>query len=132
MLKYFVSLSFLIISLHAVEQGYIIDKAQHLQWQDNSEADEAIWKMAVGYCKELKLAGHNDWRLASKEELVTLSKSDTIKEQFIYLEEQVYWSSEIDKDEDLNAITVFTGNGFTSSSDKCDKNFILCVREYKK
>ncbi len=132
MLKYFLSIYLLVTSLYAGDQGFVLDNKQHLQWQDNVEAEEKIWKLAVGYCKQLDLGGHNDWRLATQKELFTLSQSDKLKEKFQFLGAHVYWSSESDKNEELNAITVFTGNGFTSSSDKCDKNFIICVREYKK
>jgi hypothetical protein len=131
-LKYLFGTILLLNSLNAAESGFIIDEKQHLQWQDNKEAQEDIWKMANGYCKQLRIGKYDDWRLPTKEELVSLSQSEKLKEKFVYLQEQVYWSSQSDKDEDLNAITVFSGNGFISSSDKCDKNSIICVRKYKK
>jgi len=135
------SLLFLIFSLSIIQlqaddiivtQESVIDTRGSLEWQDNSEAEENIWKMAVGYCKQLDIENHHDWRLPTQKELIALSKRGNLKEKFRYLEANVCWSSDSDKDEELNAITVFTGNGFKSSSDKCDKNFIICVRDYQK
>ena len=86
--------------------------------------------MANSYCKQLKLNGR-EWRLPTKKELVSLGKSENLKSKFKFLEEGVYWSSDIDQDEDLNAITIYSSNGFSSSNDKCDKNFIICVHSLK-
>jgi len=120
---------FFSFSLQAADS--IIDAKHHLEWQDDREHEENIWKMAVGYCKQLHIKNSSEWRLPTKEELVELSKSKILKNKFNFLQEGIYWSGEIDKNENLNAITVFIGNGFISSSDKCDKNFVMCVREIK-
>ena len=130
MVKSILLVSLLVFSSYAQER-IVKDTKHHLQWQDNSEAEENIWKMAIGYCKQLDINTHNDWRLPTQIELVRLAKSESLKKQFQYLESYVYWSSDLDKNEELNAVTVFSDNGFVSSSDKCDKNFIICVRDDK-
>ena len=106
-------------------------KDKNLEWQDNREAKEEIWKMARSYCSQLRVDGKSDWRLPTPKELQELGKSHDLKKQFVYLEEGVYWSSQIDKDDEFSAITVYSGNGFISSSDKCEKYFVLCVRDLK-
>ncbi|WP_457749625.1 Lcl C-terminal domain-containing protein [Sulfurimonas sp.] len=114
------------------EKQSVIDTKHHLQWQDDTSRDELKWKLAKGYCKQLKLGGYNDWRLPSKTELSVLAKSKNMKKHFKFLETQIYWTSNEDISDNLNAITIYTGNGFASTSDKCDKNFFICVRMYKK
>jgi hypothetical protein len=72
---------------------------------------------------------HDDWRLPTKEELVLLAKSQKLKKRFHYLDTELYWSSDVDKKDDLNSITVYMGNGFISATDACDKEGIICVRD---
>jgi len=127
---YIIAIISTFVSLNAGES--VIDLQHHLQWQDSQEKNEDIWKMAVGYCKQLNLDSKNDWRLATSDELKLLGKSQTLKKKFKYFENHIYWSIEEDKEDNLNAVTVYTGNGFVSVSDKCEKNFMLCVRDLKK
>jgi len=108
----------------------VIDREHHLEWQDNREAKEDIWKLSVGYCNQLKLNSYDNWRLPSKKELSQLFKSESIKQKFIYLEDSIYWSKSLDSNDNFNAFTVYSGNGFQSLSDKCEKNAIICVRDY--
>ena len=103
----------------------------HLEWQDSKEPHEDIWKMANAYCKQLSLDGKNDWRLPTQEELVALAAEGDLKKRFHYLQKHVYWSTQSDPQEDLNAMAVYIGNGFVSSNDKCESNFIVCVRSQK-
>jgi len=126
-MKYLFILFLLLLRLEAADTI----KYKNLEWQDDREQKEEIWKMARGYCAQLQLDGKSDWRLPTPKELQKLVKSHNLKKQFVYLEEGVYWSSKIDKDDEFSAITVYTGNGFISSSDKCDKYFVMCVRDLK-
>ncbi len=49
--------------------GTMTDPNAGLMWQQQGPDSEMIWKEALGYCEGLSLAGHNDWRLPSREEL---------------------------------------------------------------
>jgi len=109
----------------------VIDRETKLEWQDNEEKSEALWKIARGYCQGLKLNGHDDWRLPTLKELHYLAASKSLQKEFKTLQTHVYWSSDIDKNDEFSAMCLYSGNGFVSSNDKCDKNFVLCVRDLK-
>lgn len=51
-------------------RGYWIDPSTGLMWaaKDNNGRD-VIWKKAVNYCRDLRLAGYSDWSLATIDEL---------------------------------------------------------------
>ncbi len=107
------------------------DSAHHLQWQDTQAIQDYsdIWKKSKAHCEGLALAGHDDWRLPTKKELVILAKSQELKKRFSYMKKEVFWTSEIDANDDINALTVFSGNGFVSSNDRCDESYAMCVRD---
>lgn len=125
---FIVSLLSLAIGLSAEEQ-IVLDVKHHLEWQDNNEKNIDIFKMAKGYCKQLDLGSYNDWRLPTKNELVTLSKDKELKKKFQYMTDNVFWSSDTNF---FDAVTVFSGNGFSSFSDKCDQYATICVRSSSK
>jgi len=132
MLKYIIFSSFVMMTLYAKEQFYVANTKQNIVWQDNTQRDELKWKLAKGYCKQLHLDGFSDWRLPTKKELINLAKSPVMKKKFSFLDDEVYWSADSDTNDNLNAHAIYMGNGFVSSSDKCDKNFYICVRNTEK
>jgi hypothetical protein len=48
---------------------YWVDPATNLMWAGKDNGENVKWKKAVKYCRDLRLAGYSDWRLASLEEL---------------------------------------------------------------
>ena len=112
------------------ETNSVIDVKHKLQWQDTKAIQglNEIYKMSRGYCESLKLDGYDDWRLPTVKELLVLANSKELQQSFIYLEKKVFWSVEDDKDDDVNSICVYSGNGHISSNDKCDSNYAICVR----
>ena len=53
-------------------RGYWIDSSTKLMWPAK-ESDKAVtWHSARSYCGNLRLAGHNDWRLPTLDELSSL------------------------------------------------------------
>ncbi|HFB53324.1 MAG TPA: DUF1566 domain-containing protein [Sulfurimonas autotrophica] len=113
------------------KDGIVKDSKNHLQWQDNVEHSELIWKLSKGYCSQLNLGGFHDWRMPDREELIGLAKNKKLKRLFVNLEDALYWTRSEDKDDNLFAYTIYSGNGHDSISDKCDKYFVLCVRTAK-
>jgi len=55
---------------HAETSGLIwIDPATGLMWTKKNNPSSVKWQKAVNHCQQLQLAGHNDWRLPTIEEL---------------------------------------------------------------
>ena len=131
-MKRVLTMILLLVGIHLMAQdSTVIDTKNHLQWQDNVEHNELIWKLSRGYCSQLALGGFHDWRMPTKEELTALSKNKKLKKHFSHFENALYWSASPDKNDDLSAHTIYSGNGHDSISDKCDKYFAICVRDYK-
>ncbi len=49
--------------------GYWIDPSTGLMWAGKDNGKDVSWKNAVKYCRDLRLAGNSDWRLATLVEL---------------------------------------------------------------
>lgn len=54
---------------HDNGDGTITDQTTGLQWSRMDSAEGMNWQEALSYAENLKLAGHNDWRLPNTKEL---------------------------------------------------------------
>jgi hypothetical protein len=52
--------------------GVVTDTVTALMWQEPTPSDTFTWQEARCYCAGLALAGHQDWRLPTRIELVSL------------------------------------------------------------
>jgi hypothetical protein len=50
-------------------RGYWVDPSTGLMWAGKDNGKDVRWKGAVKYCRDLRLAGYSDWRLATIVEL---------------------------------------------------------------
>jgi phosphatidylglycerophosphate synthase len=50
-------------------RGYWIDPATTLMWAAKDNGKDVSWHKAMKYCRDLRLAGFSDWRLATIDEL---------------------------------------------------------------
>lgn len=50
-------------------RGYWVDPSTGLMWAGKDNGSDVSWKKAMKYCRDLRLAGHSDWRLANIDEL---------------------------------------------------------------
>jgi hypothetical protein len=58
-------------------RGYWVDPATGLMWAGRDNGKDVSWHKAMKYCRDLRLAGYSDWRLATLGELKGIyDKSD--------------------------------------------------------
>jgi len=50
-------------------RGYWTDPSTGLMWAGKDNGKDVNWHKAIKYCRDLRLAGHSDWRLAALGEL---------------------------------------------------------------
>ena len=50
-------------------RGFWTDQSTALMWAGRDNGKDVSWKGAVKYCRNLRLAGYSDWRLATIAEL---------------------------------------------------------------
>ena len=50
-------------------RGYWVDPSTGLMWAGKDNGKDVSWKNAMKYCRDLRLAGYADWRLATIGEL---------------------------------------------------------------
>jgi Protein of unknown function (DUF1566) len=50
-------------------RGFWMDPATGLMWAAKDNGKDVSWKNAIKYCRDLRLAGYSDWRLATLSEL---------------------------------------------------------------
>jgi hypothetical protein len=50
-------------------RGYWIDPTTGLMWNGKDNGKDVSWSKATKYCRDLRLAGYSDWRLAALGEL---------------------------------------------------------------
>ena len=63
-------------------RGYWVDPSTKLMWAGHDNGVPVTWHKADSYCKDLRLAGYADWRLATLDELATLvDKAATASER---------------------------------------------------
>ncbi len=74
--------------------GTVTDNKTGLMWQKVPSNEVTTWRGAAKYCHALSLAGHSDWRLPSKDELVTLWNDGGLRTT----ESSLFWSSDEDPD----------------------------------
>ena len=53
-------------------RGYWLDSANKLMWEPQDNGTPVTWRAADRYCRDLRVAGFSDWRLATIDELATL------------------------------------------------------------
>ena len=145
-----ISLSF-VASLYA--SPIFIDKDTGLMWQDEEKQHESNWGEAVSYCANLTLEGYHDWRLPSRQELLSitdvkrympaiklgLNNLKTFKTRRMILSVAGYWSSsesrlnrlgleESHDAYDAWAVSFEDGRDYHIHKES-DRHFVRCVRD---
>jgi len=118
-----------------VKKGETVhDSETKLVWQDNVavEGKEMLFSEANSYCKKLSLAGAEDWRLPTVEELqgiVDLTRYDpALKRGFHFAASESYWSSTLYADDKDRAWDVNFKSGSTEHNRHSYVYYVRCVR----
>jgi len=119
--------------------GTVSDKTTGLMWQQRDDGIERKWDDAIAYCKGLILAGKNDWRLPSKDELQSIvdkSRSDPAINATFFLDTKYgrqlffpphYRSSTTSAYYAAYAWFVNFGTGNLNDYSKSDTGYVRCV-----
>jgi hypothetical protein len=96
--------------------GTVTDKTTGLIWQKQDDGIPRNWKAAVGYCDDLSLGGHDDWRLPSKKELISIidyGRTDPAinADYFPDTKRGWYWTSTLRAIDTYYAWSIFSANG---------------------
>ena len=83
-------------------KNVVIDNTNNLMWQDSSGDVLRTWSEAISYCENLDFAGYSDWRLATIEELYSITdqrknSTPSVNQSFQNISSNFYWSSTITK-----------------------------------
>lgn len=57
-------------------RGHWVDPSTGLMWAAKDNGKDVSWKKAAKYCRDLRLSGYSDWRLASLVELEGIYDKD--------------------------------------------------------
>ena len=85
----------------------ISDSGTNLFWQKNP-VKKATWKEALDYCENLEYAGHYDWRLPNKNELLSLVDYSKIAAS-AETEEEEEAEEESEEEDEVEAVSSFPG-----------------------
>jgi Protein of unknown function (DUF1566) len=58
-------------------RGYWVDPTTRVMWAGRDNGIPVTWHRAASYCRDLRLAGYSDWRLATLDELESLVDKST-------------------------------------------------------
>jgi hypothetical protein len=112
----------------------VTDNTTGLMWQDDAaaEADPAEWAAAIDRCEALSLGGHDDWRVPTEKELLSLRDLGhfyaSIDPEFHHVVPESYWSSTSVVTFPDSAWYADFENGLNGGIQKDDTHYVRCVR----
>lgn len=65
-----------ISSAQSSSPGHWVDPSTGLMWAGQDNGKDVNWRTATKYCRDLRLAGYSDWRLATIDELAAIYDYD--------------------------------------------------------
>jgi len=113
----------------------VIDFNTKLMWQDDSECSNfrTNWESAIDYCEKSSFENYTDWRLPTKEELLSIVdlKQEKVKihRSFKYAQPYAYWSADKKISYEALAWRVNMDEGKAHWGAKRFDFFVRCVRD---
>jgi len=113
--------------------GTVSDNSTGLMWQQQDDGALRNWESALGYCEDLTLAGHTDWRLPDIKELRSIVDNTRYSPAidltyFPNTKLSWYWSSSTYASSSNVAWGVYFGNGYVGDYYKAYTFYVRCVR----
>ena len=111
-------------------------KLGRLMWQDEAQNFKGTWEQAQEYCNLVNLAGHKDWRLPTRVELLSITDKArsnlALNTAFKYITDSDYpwyWSQTKSAGDSSSAWFVRFRGGDDDWSDVSYRYFVRCVRQ---
>lgn len=116
--------------------GVVVDEVTGLVWQASVPNDFQTFDDAQRTCGLLKLANHDDWRLPSRIELVSLldmarTQPSINVNSFPDAPSEWFWTSSVDVGHPGSAWYVYFYAGYPKTDDKGNRFAVRCVRDGK-
>lgn len=73
-------------------RGYWVDPSAGLMWAASDSGKRGSWHKAIKYCRNLRLAGYSDWRLATITELETLVNLPAYATEYVGSSDILHWN----------------------------------------
>ena len=113
--------------------GVVVDRVTGLMWQRNLPNKFFTFADAGPECERLALAGHHDWRLPSRIELVSLidttrTQPSINQEAFPGTPSDWFWTSSLAVDDPSSAWYVYFYFGYPKTDDMTSQFSVRCVR----
>ncbi len=118
--------------------GTVTDLVTGLMWVQADNGNTYSWQESIGYCQDLDFAGHSDWRLPDRHELVGLIYFATTYNDLFYMPaiqpdfftgDFLYWSmNQVAGKPGYSWIVSFDGGGGTAEGLRNETHSVRCVR----
>lgn len=96
--------------------GYWVDSSSDLMWAAKDNGKRVSWHKATKYCRNLRLGGNSDWRLATIDELEGLVNLGAYATEHVGSSDILHWNGDLQ----VNGGLRLTGDRQWSSSPLID------------
>jgi len=109
--------------------GIVTDSTSGLEWEAEP-AGPLTWQEAMDYAATLRLGGHDDWRVPTIEELLTLVDYSRVNPatDLPRMPSEWFWSSSSYAGSASTAWDVLFSPGLVNRYDKTNTYYVRCVR----
>lgn len=127
-------------------KNIVTDSSNGLMWQDEKYTTEeeiateniknygkaGNWEYAKQYCEDLRYAGYNNWRLPTKDELLSIGDKNAntsykVRVGFINIDADSYWADTSSNESSAPSVNFRAGVNIANGM-KFFSRYIRCVR----